>query len=260
MTLQLIRLPVDLAELARIAGERGWTGGRRQHFDEGAALHHLLGETFGAGVLQPFRLRVAPRQRQGRLYAYTRHDSAELVETATIAATPEVMTALSLQALETKTMPNAWRAGQRIGFDVRLRPTVRLSSAIEAPSDRTGNRHHGFPKGAEIDAFLAEALRHPQRDTMMHQGRSREAVYRVWLAKRLGDAADLEEARLVSAQRVMAARGGKAREACDIVMHGTLSITDTQRFADLLTRGIGRHRAYGYGMLLLSPPKAATGD
>ena len=58
----------------------------------------------------------------------------------------------------------------------------------------------------------------------------------------------------------MAARGGKAREACDIVMHGTLSITDTQRFADLLTRGIGRHRAYGYGMLLLSPPKAATGD
>lgn len=69
MTLHLVRLPVDLAALARAAGDRGWTRGRRTAFDEGAALHHLLGETCGPGVLQPFRLMVAPRARQGRLYA-----------------------------------------------------------------------------------------------------------------------------------------------------------------------------------------------
>ena len=32
-------------------------------FDEGRALHHLLGEAFGPGALQPFRLVVAPRAR-----------------------------------------------------------------------------------------------------------------------------------------------------------------------------------------------------
>ena len=37
-------------------------------------------------------------------------------------------------------------------------------------------------------------------------------------------------------------------------MSGALTITDGEKFAQLLARGIGRHRAYGYGMLLLRPP------
>lgn len=259
MTLHMVRLPVDLAALARIAGERGWTKGRRQHFDEGAALHHLLGETFGPAVLQPFRLRVAPRQRRGRLYAYTQHESAELLDTAAIAATPEAISTLSPSALEAKAMPGVWQVGRRVGFDIRLRPTVRLSSAIAPCTDRQGQRRHGFARGAEIDAFLAEALKHPSRESMAHQKRSREAVYRDWLARRLDDAAQLEDARLVNCQRVTVARGGASHEACDVVMQGTLCITDAERFADLLTRGVGRHRTYGYGMLLPGPPNPTSG-
>ena len=37
-------------------------------------------------------------------------------------------------------------------------------------------------------------------------------------------------------------------------MRGILTITDPIAFAELLKRGVGRHRAYGYGMLLLRPP------
>lgn len=258
MTLQLVRLPVDLGRLAQIAGERGWTRGRRQYFDEGAALHHVLGETFGAAVLQPFRLTVASRQRQGRVYAYTTHAPAELRETAAMTATPEVVAALAPSELQAKVMPSEWRAGRRIGFDVRLRPTVRLSGAVAAPNDRDGRRDHGFDEGAEIDAYLAEALNHPNRDAMANGGRTREHVYRDWLARRFSDVATVEEARLAGFRRSIAARGSKAQEAPDIIMHGTVSIEDADRFAELLAKGIGRHRAYGYGMLLLRPPAAFT--
>lgn len=255
MTLHLVRLPVDLGRLARIAGERGWTRGGRKHFDEGAALHHVLGETFGSAALQPFRLAVAPRQQQGRVYAYTTDAPAELIETADITATPEVVAAIAPAKLESKRMPNSWRTGRRVGFDVRLRPTVRLSSARQAPDDRHGRRDHGFAKGAEIDAYLAEALRHPSRDAMASDNRTRERVYRDWLTQRFGDAATIEDAHLVRFRRSVAARGSKAQEAPDIIMQGTVSIEDTGRFAEMLAKGIGRHRAYGYGMLLLRPPR-----
>lgn len=259
MRLHLVRLGVDLGGLARIAGERGWARGRRQYFDEGAALHHLLGETFGAAALQPFRLMVAPRQRQGRVYAYTSQEPAELIEVANMSATPEVVDVLAPADLQAKPMPQHWRAERRIGFDVRLRPTVRLSSDIPPPDDRSGRRDHGFAKGAEIDAFLAEALRHAGRDAMANQGRTRERVYQDWLARRVAEAATVEEARLASFRRGVAMRGKNAQEAPDVVMHGTLRIKDGERFAQLLAKGIGRHRAYGYGMCLVRPPTTGTG-
>ena len=39
----------------------------------------------------------------------------------------------------------------------------------------------------------------------------------------------------------------------DVVMQGRLRVSDPQAFAQLLARGVGRHRAFGFGMLLLRP-------
>jgi CRISPR system Cascade subunit CasE len=50
-------------------------------------------------------------------------------------------------------------------------------------------------------------------------------------------------------------RNGRRIEGPDAVVHGTLTITDPVAFAGLLARGVGRHRSYGYGMLLLRPPQ-----
>ncbi|GJE57841.1 type I-E CRISPR-associated protein Cas6/Cse3/CasE [Methylobacterium thuringiense] len=251
--LHLVRLPVDRDALARAAGARGWTTGRRQNFDEGAALHHLLGETFGPAALQPFRLIAPPRRRTGSLYAYTGVDPAELVETAALAAMPEVVAALSPASLETKPMPTVFPAGRRVGIDVRLRPTVRLLRDV-APPPRGG---HGFRRGAEIDAFLAEALKHEDRGAMEAAGRTREAVYRDWLASRLQGVACVEDVRLAAFRRTLAARGGTGQDALDVTLHGTIRVEDPERFATCLRRGLGRHRAYGYGMLLLRPPAPA---
>lgn len=256
MTLYLARFPVDLPALARAAGERGWTRGRRAAFDEGRALHHLLGEAFGPGALQPFRLVVAPRARSGTLWAYTEADADALRETAEPVALSEAAeTALPLERLATKPMPEIAAPGRRLGFDIRVRPVVRLASAVTAPADRTGSRQHGFKAGAEVDAFLAEALRDPDRSAMREAERSREEVYAAWLAERLGAAAAVEDVRLAAFRRSLAARkNGRGTEGPDATLHGTLAIRDADAFADRLRRGVGRHKAYGYGMLLLRPP------
>jgi CRISPR system Cascade subunit CasE len=57
-------------------------------------------------------------------------------------------------------------------------------------------------------------------------------------------------------QRVQSFRKLHSRycEGPDAVMRGNLIVSDPAAFAQLLARGIGRHRAYGFGMLLLRPP------
>ncbi len=41
----------------------------------------------------------------------------------------------------------------------------------------------------------------------------------------------------------------------DVIFTGQLQVEHSEAFARLLARGIGRHRAFGFGMLLLKPAK-----
>ena len=244
MSLHLVEIPLSLRALHL------WAGARKlgAQFDEGLALHHLLGETFGPATLQPFRLMVVPRARTGTLYAYAAMDDESLRRQASSSLTPAHAEVIALDRLRSLPRPaTSWFAGQKLGFDLRLRPVVRLASAL-AGRDEGGAEVH-FGKGAEVDAFLAAVLR--------GKATTREASYRDWLAERLGAAAslDLETTRLVSFRRKRVQRDGKRLEGPDVVLHGTLTVTDPSAFADLLARGVGRHRSYGYGMLLLRPPQ-----
>jgi CRISPR system Cascade subunit CasE len=135
-----------------------------------------------------------------------------------------------------------------LGFETRIRPVRRLIK----PCGK-------FPKGAEIDAFLVEGLRRfpdgpPDEET---ERLRREKVYEQWLSERLGGAADLEAARLSSFVRHRAARNGRAIEGPDAVVQGDLVIRDPALFAQRLAKGVGRHTAYGFGMLLIRPPGRA---
>ena len=47
------------------------------------------------------------------------------------------------------------------------------------------------------------------------------------------------------------ARKGRTIDGPDATLTGHLRVIDPVAFAHLLTRGIGRHRSYGFGMLLL---------
>jgi CRISPR system Cascade subunit CasE len=92
---------------------------------------------------------------------------------------------------------------------------------------------------------------------MLKAGRSREAVYTDWLAQRLDGAAMLQPGvRLTRFQRVRAAREGYSPEGPDAILQGDLIVDDSSGFQKSLAQGVGRHKAYGYGMLLLRPPRS----
>ena len=269
--LTMLRVHVDLNALARYADDRSWTkrtrDGRESDagFDEGRALHHVLDESFGPGTLRPFRL-MAPRDKTlGSIYAYTTQTEAGIRDAVSAAAPPEAARILGLDRFEFKAMPTAWTTGRRLGFDVRIRAIVRIKGELPNP------RHPSKPykSGSELDAFFVEALRkfpgsrpvmidgEATPSGMLEAGRTREAVYRDWLAARFGAAATLdpEQSTMQKFHRSRIARAGGSLEGPDVVFHGTLTITDPVAFAGLLANGIGRHKAYGYGMLLLRHPE-----
>lgn len=145
--------------------------------------------------------------------------------------------------------PTQWPQGQVLGFEVRLRPTVRAA------------------KG-ERDAFL-HAVEQANGEPLQ-----RETVYVRWLREHLapregatreawqGAVELLDDVHLAGFQRQqvvrrMQAAGGAARrgrviDGPDALLKGHLRVRDSAAFAQLLARGVGRHRAFGFGMLLLS--------
>lgn len=275
-TLHMLRFPIDLSALARWAQGReiGWVSRRSQtgreadvRFDEGRALHHLVTEVFGPGAISAFRLMVSPSARRGHLYAYTTQSPEILRETVSSAADPGHLSVIALDKIPAKPMPAEWRVGQWLGFDLKTRPLVRLRHELPHPRDQKPYR-----PGAELDAFLVEAIRRfpderpkltpdgPVSSGMQREGRTHEAVYLDWLAARLapGAALDPERSRLAHHRRTRTARGGSAPEGPEMIVHGTLQIKDPAAFQQRLASGVGRHKAYGYGMLLLRPPQSAV--
>jgi len=93
----------------------------------------------------------------------------------------------------------------------------------------------------------------------------RAEVYLDWLAAefdRRGGAA-LCNAHVSTMKRTMlvrrtsreadSGRASRAIDGPDVTFTGTLEIIDSDAFTALLARGLGRHRAFGFGMLLLAP-------
>ena len=236
--LQMIRADIQVREFQR------WMGSRRLQ-DADHAMHCLLTECFGELAPKPFRA-LFPRDgsgcpTKGTLYGYGTADVEALRDAAATFACPLQSQVIPAGKLDGKLMPAEWPTGKRLGFEVRIRPTRRLKRPSGAAERRT----------VERDAFLMQAL----DDT--RETRSREAVYEEWLRERLQKcgAAGLESATLRSFQRSRAYRKRNAAriEGPDALMRGELTVANGAAFANLLQHGIGRHRAYGYGMLLLRP-------
>ena len=229
--LQLVRADVRVRDFQR------WMGGKRLQ-DPDHAMHCLLTECFGDLAPKPFRLIVPRGASCGVLYGYGHTEADALRDAAGMYADPLQTKILPGHALNSKPMPTAWRAGRRLGFETRIRPIVRRSRNAS---------------GREWDAFQLKAMPYPKHEMPY----SREEVYREWLSDQFvrRGGARLESVELRSFQRTRAVRKLRARhsEGPDALMRGVLTITDAAAFTALLTQGIGRHRAYGYGMLLLRP-------
>lgn len=149
---------------------------------------------------------------------------------------------------EARKLPR-FEAGQRLGFRTRVCPVARTRKTDDgsATLDRRGRAKH-----RELDAFIHATLAVPP-ETRLH----REDVYERWLQRHMqkDGACTLERVSLAAfALETMRRRGNARLVRPNVVLDGTLSIADPNEFHRLLARGIGRHRAFGFGMLLLRPP------
>ena len=221
-----------------------WMGSRRLQ-DADHAMHCLLTECFGPDLApKPFRAIFPRGGDKGTLYGYGAAAADALRDAAGAFACPLQSQIIPARSLDSKPMPAEWPAGKRLGFEVRIRPIVRRTrQAYSRP-------------GKEYDAFQIEAERYPKGE----MPRNREQVYTDWLSSQLerrgGAVLEAHSATLQSFQRIRAYRKRNATrysEGPDALMRGVLTVDDGAAFARLLTDGIGRHRAYGYGMLLLRP-------
>jgi CRISPR system Cascade subunit CasE len=233
----LIHLRPNLNRLLPWAQRQGLVPDKGQG-DLGYAFHAALRAVFADLTPQPFSYRAG----QG-LLAYT--TQADALRSAVAMATPEVADMLGLDStphspgLLIRPFPQSWKTDQCLSFEVRVRPVVRKDDK-------------------ELDAFLSAAQRMP--DAVL----SREAVYVDWLKRQFDSAAELHEVRMnefrlstvfrrSAAQAESSGRQKRAVQGPDAVFTGVLQVSDGEAFASLVARGIGRHRAFGFGMLLLKP-------
>lgn len=238
-TLHMLRMELDGAALMRFAAAQGLA-----HTDDdgfGYTLHAWLTAMFGNLAPKPFHLQSARDNTRNKypavLLGYAPADHAQLMEHAATFADPLALTVLRPDSLASKPMPAAWRAGQRLQLDVLACPMTRKD-------------------GIEKDVYL-RAL-----DRLGEATPSRAAVYRDWLKRQLEGAVEMLDVRIDGLARVRmtrraAAPGGGRRliriERPQALFSALADVRDPEAFAQALQRGIGRHRAFGYGMLLLKP-------
>jgi CRISPR system Cascade subunit CasE len=244
MTLHLLRFDPDMARVARWLATESLTP--RDNEDDGYGWHALLTAAFGRD-LTPKLFRVfARRGRPTHLLAYAQADAPTLRARAIDFADPAVIEALGVHSMASKQMPD-FTPGRRLGFSARLRPTVR--------TDRDGNR----AKSRELDVFVAAKLA-----AVSGQELNKISIYAEWARNQIDAvAAEVESLRVDGMESSEIVRRGRSpangsRSFARISGHtvtvvGTIRVADAASFATLLARGLGRHRTFGYGMVLLSP-------
>jgi CRISPR system Cascade subunit CasE len=264
--LHLIRLVLDRRELARIA--------RRHHLgrnaDEGYLLHAGLAQLFATSSdparvpLLTFAVDDTLSQARSRpdltfLLGYSELDRSALVGRMGQAGQSLV------RSCESREVPSL-REGTRAGFRVRICPIVRTRRPVTPSAPAAGRA-----RIREVDAWV----RSPEASAgksggvvesvlpFEHSARvwaGREAAYARWVAGEFGrnEAAILAgPARMTAFKRDRlyrrGAESGHVLERPNAVMEGILRVQVPEAFRALLGRGVGRHRAFGFGMLLLRP-------
>ena len=229
--LYLLRIPVHAPRLLRFAHEHGIT---QEDETLGYTLHAWFAALFGEHAPKPFRY----LERRSEVLGYARLPASELQAHAQAFATPSAWAALDTEGLVSKPMPGEWRSGQRLRLEVLTCPVSRKDDE-------------------EKDVYL-RALDRTGADTP-----PRSEVYCQWFTTQWGQALQMERVELLGmsarSRLLRRARNGGNRlrsvERPQALFGADVIVTDGQAFAEKLARGIGRHRAFGFGMVLLAPPR-----
>lgn len=230
--LHLVRMELSPPLLMAFARRQGML----RHEDEGHGyvLHAWLATMFGAHAPKPFHW----DDRRQQLLGYCGQTAQTLAEHAQAFAQPQDWAVLVPESLASKPMPTTWRKGQRVQAEVRVCPVTRRDDG-------------------EKDVFLRAI------DRLGNAVPPRGEVYAEWFQRQWGEAVSFEHLDLLGHSRVRLLRrgrtgadGGRAARSVErpqATFSAVLTVRDGEAFGRLLQRGIGRHRAFGYGMVLLKP-------
>ena len=273
----MLSLPLDVRRLFAFAADQGLlrhSVAGADGPDTGYAVHALFAALFGDLTPRPFSLDdrqglVPGRGGRLRVLAYARAALPDLRRRAEHFADPAVYRTIGWEEAADKPMPAAFPDDLALAFEVRVCPVVRLGR------DSLDRR-----PGAEIDAYEAACLRAarasgaPDAPLPNEAKPDRQAVYCDWLSARFtaaGAAAlDPDSLRITALRSSRVFRRGRRDEETDeprksklfprpdVVFAGRLRVTDPAAFGAWLGRGVGRHCAFGFGMLLLRPPGGAA--
>lgn len=197
------------------------------------AMHCLLRETLGAEAPKTFRLFHPTEDNEATLYGYTNSPAPDLQQVAAATADPIQEEIMEHLGIRTKPMPDTWQTGQTLNFNIRARPIKQTARGGQKP-------------GSERDVYQREETDLP-----------REQIYEQWLSEKLNNtgAAQVQRLRITAYKQVDSQRKRNRPRVSgpDVTFQGTFTIQDPLEFTALLSRGTGRHKAYGYGMILLRP-------
>jgi CRISPR system Cascade subunit CasE len=228
----MIELQFDMGALIKYLESHGLN--RNNDQDLGYGTHAWLAGTFGNCAPKPFRLMQA-KSRPPRILGYSSVSKDDLLKQAKEFASPSALSVCDLaNDMHSKLMPEEWRRGRRLNFRVLACPVSRKD-------------------GVEKDIFLRMVDRVTKEEKL-----DRSKIYCDWIKQQLDGIAKTEHVSLDSFQMLQFFRRGESQRPSKLVrpraeFSGTMEIEDVEQFLKTLNRGLGRHRAFGYGMLLLSP-------
>jgi CRISPR system Cascade subunit CasE len=239
-SLYMIEIQFDMSALHNFLYLQGFLG----YDDEtelGYGMHAWLKAAFGDMAPKPWRLLVDNR-RPPRILGYSTCDAIELSRRMIEFAEPSVLQVCPEPAamIASRLMPK-WQTGRKLRFQVLCCPVGRKSRS-----------------GVEKDLFLIHADAEQENSRL-----NREDVYCDWAKQKLeSKAMTIDSIKLAGFRLVRLARQTRSmnrqRNIRQIIrpqalFEGVLTIRDPDEFNRVLAHGLGRHRAFGYGMLLLRP-------
>jgi len=238
-TLNMLELHIDIGALHHFLYLQGYAG-KEVETELGYGVHAWLQAAFGERAPKPWRL-LMDKNRPPRILGYSSHDAQALKEYLLGFGDPSVVQVCpDPSKIASRQMPS-WRKGRRLGYQVLTCPVGRKAR-----------------NGVEKDLFLIKADE-VDRETIV----SRETVYGEWIERKFEEYGVIAETVELTGFRVVKqfrqtqhSRAGREQRQImrpQALLEGELTIECPDRFSALLAHGVGRHRAFGYGMVLLRP-------
>lgn len=202
-------------------------------------VHSAMRLSFGKSAPQPFEV-FDNGDKTLKVLGYSDSSGEELKEEMVFCAEPLLMSVIPPETIHSKAMPSYWVKERTFGFRVRCCPISRRS-------EENG-------RIIERDAFLAACERAPGEKI------DRESVYGEWLSDRI---ASFKGAEIIDMQmKAFRLREFRRRDEKrkiqhmtrpEVIFDGILKVVESSGFASMLKDGIGRHKAFGFGAILLRP-------